>query len=140
MGILIRTAVILAAGAAGWVLAKRRSKQAEEPGEPHVVYLEDDEAVIDAQAEPQPVHAQVLHAYRRMDPITLTGATEVTFALDDGTEVKLLVSGEGSLHLTEGDSGMLTWSGDRLILFEKDNGELVGGMFYGPAQEDSADE
>lgn len=144
MHFLIRAAFLLAAGAAGWALAKRKSSRNEEvPGDPHVVYLRDEDAVIDAKqesAEPEPVRAQVLHCYRRMDPITLSGASDVTFVLADGTEVKLLVQGEGGLHLSEGDTGLLTWQGIQFILFEKDNGEIVGSMFYAPAEEAEAHE
>lgn len=142
MNFLIRTAVLLAAGAAGWALAKRKSKPAENT-DPHVVYLKDDEAVINAQAEPsepEAVAAEVLSCYRRMNPLTLTGASDVTFILADGTEVKLQVSGEGGLHLAKGDQGLLAWSGKTLIRFEKNNGEVVGGMFYMPAQEGTDDE
>ena len=137
MHILIRAAMVLAAGMAGWALAKRKSRPAEAQ-DPHVVYLDDEDAVIDAPqspAEPSSVQAEVLHCYRRMDPLTLIGASEVTFVLADGTEVKLTIQGEGGTHLQEGDCGMLTWKGNTFILFEKDNDEVIGGMFYAPAGE-----
>lgn len=138
MNLLIRAAVLLAAGAAGWALAKRRSNQQE--NDPHVVYLKDEDAVIDAQeepAEPKAAPAAVQSCYRRMDPLTLNAANEAVFVLEDGTEVKLNFSGEGGLYLKEGDHGLLTWQGMRLIRFEKENGDVVGGMFYAPAGEDS---
>lgn len=139
MHFLIRAAFLLAAGAAGWALAKRNSRRDDQPSdEPHVVYLEDEDAVIaENNFPPEPVRAEVLHCYRRMDPITLTGASDVTFILQDGTEVKLIVQGEGGLHLNEGDAGLLNWQGMQFILFEKDSGELVGGMFYAPAEEEA---
>lgn len=142
MHFLIRAAFLLAAGAAGWALAKRKTKRTEEAqGDPHVVYLSEDDAVIDAPpAEPEPVAAVVDSCFRRMDPITLTGSTEAKFILADGSKVKLHITGEGGFHLAEGDAGMLTWSGDQLILFEKENGELIGGMYYVPAGEDREDE
>lgn len=136
MHFLIRAAVLLAAGAAGWALAKRKSGQVQQENDPHVVYLKDEDAVIDAQeepAEPQPVPAQVKACYRRMDPLTLNAANEAVFILADGTEIKLNFSGEGGLYLKEGDCGMLAWQGMRLIRFEKDNGDVIGGMFYAPA-------
>ena len=138
MGILIKAAVLLAAGAAGWALAKRNKDAEQENTDPRVVYLKDDEAVIDAQ--PQPVPATVKLSFRRMDPLTLSPANEAIFLLEDGTEVKLNFSGEGGLHLKAGDRGMLTWQGMRLIRFVKENGEVIGGVFYAPAQEAANDE
>jgi len=138
MGILLKAAVLLAAGAAGWALAKRNKDAEQENTDPRVVYLKDDEAVIDAQ--PQPVPATVKLSFRRMDPLTLSPANEAIFLLEDGTEVKLNFSGEGGLHLKAGDRGMLTWQGMRLIRFVKENGEVIGGVFYAPAQEAANDE
>lgn len=138
MHILIRAAVLLAAGAAGWALAKRRQNPVQDNGDPRVVYLSEDDAVIDA--EPQPLPATVKISFRRMDPLTLSPANEAVFFLEDGTEVKLHFSGEGGLHLRTGDRGMLTWQGTRLIRFVKETGEVIGGMFYAPAQEESNDE
>lgn len=141
MHFLIRAAWLLAAGAAGWALAKRGTKKTEASGDPQVVYLSEDDAVIDAPfPECEPVPAVVDSCFRRMDPITLIGSTEAAFLLADGTKVKLHITGEGGYHLTEGEGGMLTWSGDQLILFEKENGEMIGGMYYVPAGEGSKDE
>jgi hypothetical protein len=143
MHFLIRATVLLAAGAAGWALAKRNSSQIQQENDPHVVYLKDEDAVIDAQeepVEPQPMPAQVKSCYRRMDPLSLNAANEAVFLLEDGTEVKLNFTGEGGLYLKEGDRGMLTWQGMRLIRFEKDNGDVIGGMFYAPAGEDETNE
>lgn len=134
MGILVKAAVLLAAGAAGWVLARRGRGTDETNEDPHVVYLKDEEAVIDA--EPQAVPAQVRSCVRRMDPLTLTGANEAVFVLADGSEVKLNFAGAGGLHLKAGDRGLLTWKGMRLIRFEKENGDVIGGMFYVPAGEE----
>ena len=143
MNVLIRAAFLLAAGAAGWALAKRKSKQTQVEDDPHVVYLSDDEAVIDSSLVfdgSEPVAAVVDACFRRMNPFTLIGSTEATFILPNGEKVKLYISGEGGLHLTEGDAGMLTWSGDQLILFEKENGEMIGGMYYMPAGEEADDQ
>lgn len=137
MNILIRAAVLLAAGAAGWMLARRPKRQDGANDDPHVVYLKEEDAVIDA--EPQPVSAEVRNCYRRMDPLTLNASNEAVFLLDDGTELKLNFDGEGGLHLKAGDRGLLTWRGMRLIRFEKENGDVIGGMFYAPAGE-AADE
>ena len=136
MGFLMRMAILAAAGVAGWALFRRKEKPAGAgDGQPQVVYLSDEDAVIDGAREPSTAPAEVLHCYRRMDPLTLIGASEVTFMLADATEVKLTIQGEGGPHLQEGDCGMLTWKGNTFILFEKDNGEVIGGMFYAPAEE-----
>lgn len=143
MSILVRGAILLAAGAVGWALAKRKKQHTDVESDPHVVYLSDEDAVIDAPEKPsehEPVPAVVDTCFRRMDPITLTGSSEATFILADGEKVKLHISGEGGFHLKEGDAGMLTWAGDRLILFEKENGEMIGGMYYIPAEEENHDE
>lgn len=142
MHFLIRAACLLAAGAAGWALAKRKSRDNQAQDDPHVVFLSDDEAVIDAQpsSEMEPVAAVVDSCFRRMDPITLVGSSEATFILADGMKLKLHITGEGGFHLKEGDAGLLTWSGDSLILFEKENGEMIGGMYYVPAGEETSDE
>lgn len=143
MNILVRGAFLLAAGAVGWALARRKAKHTNVQDDPHVVYLSDDEAVIDAPVDSvgkEPVAAVVDSCFRRMDPITLIGSSEATFILADGTKVKLHIAGEVGLHLKEGDAGMLTWSGDQLILFEKENGEMIGGMYYIPAEEATNDE
>lgn len=132
MGLLIKAMMLAAAGAAGWMLAKRNQRQAE-PAEETVVYLGEDDAVIDPERPAIP--ATVKSCFRRMDPLTLTAANEAVFLLEDGTEVKLNFSGEGGLHLLPGDHGLLTWRGMRLIRFEKDNGDVIGGMFYAPAGE-----
>lgn len=133
MHFLIKAAMLLAAGAAGWALAKRGKTQPEVNDQPQVVYLKDEEAVIDA--EPASVAATVKTCFRRMDPLTLTGANEAVFLLADGTEVKLNFTGEGGLHIKPGDQGMLTWRGMRLIRFELENGDVIGGSFYAAAGE-----
>lgn len=135
MHILIKAAMLLAAGAAGWALGKRNKPQTETNDQPQVVYLKDDEAVIDA--EPAPVAATVKTCFRRMDPLTLSGANEAVFLLEDGTEVMLNFTGEGGLHIKPGDRGMLTWRGMRLLRFELENGDVVDGSFYAPTGEDN---
>jgi len=132
MGLLIKAMMLAAAGAAGWMLAKRNQRQADPAGET-VVYLGEDDAVIDPERPAVP--ATVKTCFRRMDPLTLTAANEAVFLLEDGTEVKLNFSGDGGLHLLPGDHGLLTWRGMRLIRFEKNNGDVIGGMFYAPAGE-----
>ena len=137
MTFLIRMALLAAAAAAGVGLAMRRSKQEEPEGE-KVVYLGEDDAVIDPERPPVP--ATVKTCFRRMDPLSLNAANEAVFTLEDGSEVKLNFSGEGGLYMKPGDHGLLAWRGMRLIRFEMDNGDVIGGMFYAPAGEDSRDE
>ena len=144
MQALIRVAALLAAAAAGLALVKRRNSRQDED-DPHVVLLRDEDAVISAAdvsnvpeepARHHTVPARVRTCYRRMNPLTLTGANEAVFQLDNGEEIKLNFSGEGGLHLKEGDRGLLTWQGLGLIRFEKENGDVIGGMFYAPAGEE----
>ncbi len=140
MNFLIRMLLVAAAGAAAVSILKRKSERVDaDPADPKVVMLEDDEAVISETPANEAVPAMVRSCYRRMDPLTLTGANEAVFLLQNGEEVKLNFQGEGGLHIREGDCGLLTWEDSRLILFEKESGELIGGMYYSPAEE-NADE
>ena len=134
MSFLIRAAILAAAGAAGWMLAKRKSAPDSREVETRVVYLSDDEAMIGG--DPTPVAATVKSCFRRMDPLSLNAGNEAVFLLEDGTEVRLNFTGEGGLHLKSGDKGMLTWRGMHLIRFEMESGEVIGGAFYSPAEED----
>ena len=138
MGLLIKAAVLMAAGAAGWMMARRRNQKETTETSEKVVYLDEDDAVIDPERPPVP--ATVKSCFRRMDPLSLNTANEAIFTLEDGSEVKLNFSGEGGLHIKPGDHGLLAWRGMRLIRFEMDNGDVIGGMFYAPAGEDGRDE
>ncbi len=132
MDFLVRMLLMAAAGAAAVSFFKRKSA---EEADPHEVILDDDDAIVRESAAREAVPATVRSCYRRMDPLTLTGANEAVFLLDDGEEVKLNFQGEGGLHLMAGDRGLLTWEGSRLLLFEKDSGELIGGSCYSPAED-----
>lgn len=140
MHMLIQAAALLAAGAVGWTLGKRHSAHEEASpvlGASEAAPPPEDEA----EREEESALAEVLHCARRMDPLTLNGASDVTFILADGTELGFHITGEGSQHLQTGDSGLLTWTGGTFLLFEKDNGEIIGGMFYAPAESEAdADE
>lgn len=136
MNLVIRMLLAAAAGAAAVSLLKRKAESEKtDSAEPKVVLLADDEAVISESPANEAVPAMVRSCYRRMDPLTLTGANEAVFQLQNGEEVKLNFQGEGGLHIKEGDCGLLTWEGSQLILFEKESGELIGGMYYSPAEE-----
>lgn len=132
MSFLIRTALLAAAVAAGAGMMIRKHRQNQHEGT-KIVYLGDDDAVVDADRAPVPATVKV--CYRRMDPLSLNAANEAVFLLEDRTEVKLNFSGDGGLYLKAGDCGVLTWRGQRLIRFEKENGDVIGGMFYAPAGE-----
>lgn len=135
MHILIRAAMLLAAGAAGWALAKKKAAPRNEENGSHVVFLSDEEAKIDAcEHSDLPVPARVRSSYRRMDPITLSGASDVTFLLEDETEIRLLIPGESGIHLKPGDRGLLTRKGIQFICFEKENGDVIGSLFYASAE------
>lgn len=136
MSVLIRVVMLAAAVAAGVGMALRKHKQDHPDGE-KVIYLSEDDAVIDPERPPVP--ATVKNCFRRMDPLSLNSGNEAIFLLEDGAEVKLSFSGDGGLHLLPGDHGLLTWRGMQLIRFEKDNGDVIGGMFYAPAGEETND-
>lgn len=135
MGFLIRVVLLAAAAAAGVGMALRKSSQKQEETASQVYVLGDEDAVIDA--EPAPVPATVKNCFRRMDPLSLNAANEAIFLLDSGEEVRLNFAGDGGLYLKPGDRGTLTWRGMRLIRFEKDSGDVIGGMFYSPVEETS---
>ncbi len=142
MHFLIRMALVAAAGAAAWRFVRNRKNERQDDNNPKVVYLDDEDAVIDAPLpqEEKSARATVKTCYRRMDPLTLNSANEAVFTLEDDADVKLHFSGEGGLHLLPGDQGVLTWADEKLLLFEKDNGEVIGGMFYMSAGEAEQDE
>ena len=79
MNVLIKAAMLLAAGAAGWALAKRCKKAESDDANPQVVDFSEVDAIIDA--EPAAVAATVKNCFRRMDPLTLSGTNEAVFVL-----------------------------------------------------------
>lgn len=137
----------LAAAAAAAGLKNRHAAQDDpyhaqaapvpEAAEAEVTEPADDE---EESLPPEAVPAQVVSAARAMDPVTFAGASRVTFRLQDGTEKRLHIPGDNGTHLIPGDSGMLAFSGDQFICFEKDNGEIVGALYYMPAPEEEAHE
>lgn len=135
MHYLFLAAVLVLAGAVGSQLA--RDRNAPSPDEEYEA--EDMADMDDDSADVPGVPAQVSACFRCMNPLTLEAANEATFILADGEEVRLSFAGEGGLHLQTGERGLLTWRGTRLIRFEKENGDVIGGMFYAPAGE-NADE
>ena len=139
MHFLIRAAMLLAAGAAGWALAKRKKVQ-ERDEATKVIYLRDEDAVFDSCRESESMTAQVQTCFRRMHPLLLRPENEASFLLENDTVVKLHFLGDGGLYLKKGDRGLLTWKDTQLIRFEKDNGDLITGLFYAPMGEANCDE
>ena len=139
MHLLIRAAMLLAAGAAGWALARRKKDQ-DRDAAPTVIYLRDEDVVFDSCREQESMTAQVQTCFRRMHPLLLRAENEASFLLENGTVVKLHFLGEGGLYLKKGDRGVLTWRDTQLIRFEKDNGDLITGLFYAPMGEENCDE
>ena len=91
MGLVIKAVLLAAAGVAGWVLAKRKTAKEAPEGTEKVVYLGEDDAIIDPERPPVP--AAVKNCYRRMDPLSLNSGNEAVFLLEGGTEIKLSFSG-----------------------------------------------
>lgn len=144
-------AAALAAAAAAAGLKNRQAAEADPyhpQAEPVPEAANTDETVpaddADDEGEPlspsEAVPAQVISAARAMDPVTFTGASRVTFRLPGGSEKRLLIPGDSGTHLYPGDSGMLAFSGDQFICFEKENGEIVGALYYMPAPEEDGHE
>lgn len=131
---LLKILVLAGAGLAGLYLAKKPAKSSEPveesaPQEPEITEA------------PQAEAAYVSAMHRSMDPLTLNPASIVTFCLHDGSTRQATIQGEGGLHILQGDVGMLTMDGDVFSSFEKENGEIIGGMYYVPADaEDETDE
>ena len=73
MNVLIKAAMMLAAGAAGWALAKRCKKAESDDANPQVLYLSDDDAVIDA--EPAAVAATAIGGTSFAFPVAWLGST-----------------------------------------------------------------
>lgn len=140
-------AAALAAAAAAAGLKNRKAAEADPyhpQDEPVPAAAEADEPMpADDEGEPdlsaKTVPAQVISASRAMDPVTFTGASRVTFRLPGG-EKRLIIPGDSGTHLIPGDSGMLVFSGDQFICFEKENGEIVGALYYAPAPEEDGHE
>lgn len=102
---------------------------------------EEDENTADDEfcpAVPDPVPAAVLRVEHEFDPIRMADVTNITFLLAEEREITLPTTGEGGVHVFPGDAGMLSWSGSVLIAFEKENGEVIGGMYYLPGGETDA--
>ena len=89
----------------------------------------------EAQHEIKNAKARVEKNFRRMDFITLQGASEATFSLADGRKKTFLIQGDHARALCPGDEGLLTWQGNAFLSFEKPDGGMVTALFVIPAPE-----
>ena len=87
----------------------------------------------EAQHDVQSAQSRVEKNFRRMDFMTLRGASEVTFALEDGRRKTFLIQGDHARVLCPGDAGELTWQGGAFVSFERPDGETVTALFVIPA-------
>lgn len=126
---LLTIVAAIAAGAALY-LKRRSEKQAvqDEDNAELLTYESDDDSSDEMQHEE--LAASVLESSRAMDPLTLQGASRVTFDCEDGKKRKLLIPGPNGVFLTKGDKGLLTFAGSAFISFEKDDGEFVSPLFH----------
>lgn len=137
---IVSILALLAAGAAGCLFLKESGAEQEDSDE-----LSGQEATAaeeiggafakGAQDAPAQCSAVVEDACRAMDIITLQGASRVTFRTADGQKRKYLIPGEGGLHLRPGDEGTLEYHGQTFISFTKESGEIVGALYYIPAED-----
>ena len=89
----------------------------------------------EAQHEIKTAQARVEKNFRRMDFITLQGASETTFALVDGRKKTFVIQGDHARALRPGDEGLLKWQGNAFLSFERPDGSMVTALFVIPAPE-----
>ena len=89
----------------------------------------------EAQHAIQTAQARVEKNFRRMNFITLQGASEVTFALADGRKKTFIIQGDHARALCPGDEGLLKWQGNAFLSFERPDGSMVTALFVIPAPE-----
>lgn len=138
---LLAILAAFAAGAAAHALMRSGAdERRDETAQPVTTYeLDHDEAAIDAEPDaPVERRACVEEASRAMDFMTLQGASRVTFRLENGEKLKLHIPGDSGKHLFKGDQGLLEYRGQTFLSFAKDNGEIVGALYYVPAEDTEA--
>ena len=89
----------------------------------------------EAQHEIKTAEARVEKNFRRMNFITLQGASEATFSLVDGRKKTFLIQGDHARALCPGDEGLLTWQGNAFLSFERTDGGMVTALFVIPTPE-----
>jgi len=127
-----------AAGAATHFLLRERHKETEAPvmSEGATYELNHDEAVIeDTPDAAVQISAVIKESCREMDPITLRGASRLSFQCDDGQKRDFFVPGESGVYLVAGERGSLEYQGTTFISFTKESGEVVGALYHIPAEE-----
>ena len=121
------------AGAAAHHLLGRREQAArqEQTAAGETVYeLEHEEAqIVGDEVQSCTIPARVKESSRAMDPLTLTGASRVTFVTEDDTELKFHIPGENGAYILPGEEGLLSYKGSTFISFEKASGEIIG-VYY----------
>lgn len=140
MKLLAILAAFAAGAAAHFLVQSRTQSQGNEAEQPVTTYeLDHEEAVIDGETDaPVECRASVEAASRAMDFMTLQGASRVTFRLEDDRKLKFYIPGESSAHLLRGDQGVLEYRGQTFLSFVKDSGEVVGALYYIPAEDTEA--
>ncbi|MBQ8555698.1 MAG: hypothetical protein IJ438_07485 [Clostridia bacterium] len=138
--------ILGAALIAGLIISQKRGGEQEPPVLSRDIPVSDD-AAEDAPAElgeipVMEIRCTIVDSCRAMDPVTLTGASRVTFRDEAGYERKLHIPGSNGALLYPGDAGVLTCQGDVFVSFEKPDGEIVGALYHIPAaaQEEEANE
>ena len=131
MHLLIKAMLLAGAAAVGVFLAR---KPAHEESSQDPVECESKPDACDAELTTEAAYVSAM--VRAMDPLSLNPASVVTFTTYDGTELEVVIRGEGGLHVAQHDAGFLTMNGDVFVSFEKENGEIIGAMYYVPVQAD----
>lgn len=151
---LLAILAAFAAGAATHFLLGRRNTQEQDE---HVMAgsstyeLDHDEAVIEDAPDmtkeqegreeqeeteaPVQIGAVIAESCREMDPITLRGASRLSFRCEDGEKRDFFIPGESGVHLVSGERGTLEYQGLTFLSFTKESGEVVGALFHIPAEE-----
>ncbi len=130
--LILGGAVLLGIGAAIKQTARNNAREKEAE---RILAEQPDSADLPGMPEvPPPVRAKIIRIRRDMNPLSLTSGVLATFCTEDDREYTLPVSSEAAEHILEGDEGMLTVGSGVLISFEMDNGDVIGSLFYMPAE------
>lgn len=125
--------LILSAFVAGAALYMRRHSEEKPVQEDDgAKWSEDDPQEEDScnEMQQEELGASVRESSRAMDPLTLQGASRVTFDCADGKKRKFIIPGQNGAFLTKGDRGLLTFAGSAFISFEKEDGEFISPLFH----------
>ena len=137
---LLTILAAFAAGAATHFLLRRKQKEHEAPvmSEGATYELNHDEAVIEeAPDSAVQIGAVIRESCRAMDPITLRGASKLSFTCEDGVKRDFFVPGENGVHLVAGERGILEYHGNTFVSFTKESGEIVGALYHIPPEQEA---